>query len=230
MTDKTELITITPGDVNSGRMLEMVDGYTLTPETLITVPLNYKAEIVVDGIRVDTVKACQKKKLLRIVGSEHEGKPISVLFVNRRRFNTVSWGVGNIRVSYSFLENASLSIGASGTLLAEFTDPVAFYRSLGIEESTVGMSECVSIIVSAFRICASRVLTEMFTEAKQPIFSTDFLVDELEKRINERVCNRVLEGVTPGVVFTGATVSAIRVNEDDRAAFVERYGWKRRKK
>ena len=53
---------------------------------------------------------------------------------------------------------------------------------------------------------------------------------ELEKRINERVCNRVLEGVTPGVVFTGATVSAIRVNEDDRAAFVERYGWKRRKK
>ena len=229
MADKHDLITIVAGDVNSGRMLELSDSHTLTGETLITVPMNYRAEVIVDGARVATVKPCQKKKLLSLVGSEHDGKAISVLFVNRRRFNTISWGVGNLRITYGFLDNASLSVGASGTLLAELTDPAAFYTSLGIEERTLSMSECISIIVSAFRVCASKVLTEMFKEARQPIFSTDFLVDELDRRIKERVCNRVLEGVTPGIVFTDATVALIRVNEDDRNAFVARYGWNNRK-
>ena len=221
------IISIDERDINSGRIMEMTPAFTVTPDTLITVPLNYRAEIIVDGEWVRTVKPCLKKKLSRLIGSDREGKSVRALYVSNRKFTSMSWGIGSLVIKYDFLDGSSVNVGASGTLIAEISDAVAFYGSFGKEKGTLDLTECTGKITSAFRVCASKHLVEMFNEAIQPIFETEFMVSELDRRVNERLCNRALDDVLPGIVFRSATVSGIRVNEDDKNAIIERFGTKR---
>ena len=234
MAEAQNMITVDAGDINSGNMLEMTPELTLTPDTLITVPIGYKAELIVDGVHVATQRACQKKKLIRILGAGAEGKTFSALFVKKRRFSNISWGIGSLTIRYEFLEGFFLNVGASGTLSAEITKPVEFYRSLGLNGAgRIGVNECTSIIVSTFRVLASKILSGMFTEASQPIFETDFLVDEMHRRLAFEVCGQddavSAPGVTPGILFSSAEVGAICVNETDKQRFIARFGVKRRR-
>ena len=221
-----QIIGIDERDINSGRIMEMTPVRTVSPEMLITVPNNYRAELIVDGEHVKTVRPCLKKKLVRIIGSDKDGKSISALYVSNRKFTSMSWGIGSLVIKYDFLDGSSVNVGASGTLIAEVSDPIAFYGSFGKSSGTLDLTECTGKITSAFRVCASKLLVEMFVEAIQPIFETEFMVSELDRRVNERVCNRELEGL-PGIVFRSATVSGIRVNEEDKTAIIDRFGTKR---
>lgn len=220
-------IGIDERDINSGRVMEMTSEYKITQDMLISVPSNYRAEILVDGERVRTVKTCQKKKLSKFIGSDKEGKTLSVLYVSERPFTSMSWGIGSLTITYEFLDGASVNVGAGGTLLAEISDATAFYRSFGKTEGTLNLTECTGMIISCFRTCASKILVQMFNEAIQPVFETEFMVSELDRRVNERLCGAPLGDVAPGIVYRSATVSGIRVNEEDKNAMIDRFGTKR---
>lgn len=228
MSDKvTDIVSIDEKDINSGRIMEKTSEYVLTQNTVITVPSNYYALIMTEDGNITKVKTCFKKKLLRYVSSDNVGKRLSALYVSSRALTSMSWGIGSLPIKYEFLDNATLNVGASGTLLPEIVDAVAFYNAFGRSEGTLNLTECAGYITSSFRVCASKILVEMFNEASQPIFETSFLVSEMGRRINERLCGRWLENI-PGVVFRTASVTSIRVNEGDKASLLEKYGKKKR--
>ena len=224
-----KLITIDERDINSGRVMEMTPEVTLTAATQITVPLNYHAFIIVDGQSVKNVRACLKKKLAKMLPSECIGKKISVLYVSNRPFTAMSWGIGSLPITYALLDGARLNVGANGTLVATVENAYEFYKLFDRVSGTVNLTECASAITAGFRKCASQVLVQMFKEADQPIFNTEFLVDELNRRINNRFCRVRIDCVVPGVVYLNATVTDIRVNEEDKNALIEKYGNKKRK-
>lgn len=224
MENSKYIIGIDERDINSGRIMEMTPECIALPETVITVPSNYRAEIVCEDKVIKTLKTGIKKKLLHTVGSEYEHKSVSALYVTNRKFTSMSWGIGSLRIKYDFLGGCSVNVGANGTLIADITDPLAFYRSFGKGADTLDITECAGKITSAFRVCASQVLVDMFNEAIQPIFDTEFLVSEMDRRLNERYCNVPVDNIISGIVFKSATVSGIRVNESDKNSLIQRFG------
>lgn len=224
------LITIDERDVNSGRIMEMTPSVTLSADMQITVPLNFHAYIIIDGEVVKTLRSTLKKKLVKILPSECIGKQISALYVSNRPFTAMSWGIGSLPITYDFLGGATLHVGASGTLVPIVDDPYAFFKVFARESGTVNLTECASAITSAFRKRASQVLVQMFNEAHQPIFNTEFLISELDRRINERLCLVRVDEVMPGVIYRSATVSDILVNQEDKIAMIEKFGNKKLKK
>ena len=219
-----KLISIDERDINSGRVMEMTESAIVSDKMLISVPSHYHALVIVDGEVVANVKSGMKKKITKLIGSEYVGKVVSVLYVSNRAFTAMSWGIGSLPIKYDFLGGMTLNVGASGTLIPSVDDAYAFYRWLGKEEGALNLTECASAITSAFRKCASRILVEMFKEADQPVFDTEFLVSEMHRRLNNRLCGRSLEGIIDGATFTSATVSGIRVNEEDKNALIGKYG------
>lgn len=224
-----ENISIGERDINSERVMEMTPNVVLTEKTSITVPTNYHALIIADDKVAAEVKVCLKKNLLRIVGGELLGKSISALYVSNRQFTSMSWGIGSLPIIYPFLGNARLNVGANGTLVPSLSDEYAFYKVFDKDDGILNLTECASAITSAFRKCASEVLVGLFNEAEQPIFETDFLVSEMQRRLNKRYCRKKLDEVMDGVMFRTATVSSIKVNEEDRKAVIEKYGSRKKK-
>ena len=222
---RVRFIEIAERDINSGRMMEKFPDTVIYADTLISVPVNYYAEVKVGDGNTVTVKSCQKKKLIKLVGGDKVGKKVSVLYVNRKKLTTMSWGIGSLPIKYDFLGGATINVGANGNFLAEIVDAGELYTAMQSENETVDITEVISIITAAFRSCASKILVEMFNEAIEPIFQTDFLVSELYRRLNERICNKKLK-ILPGVVFKWATVAGIRVREEDKNALLARYSGK----
>ncbi len=223
-----KIISIDECDINSGRVMEMTQRTTVVPNTFISVPSNHHAIVIVEGEPIKVVRSCVKKRLDKLLGSERMGKRTSVLYVSNRAFTAMSWGIGSLPITYKFLGDESVNVGANGTLIPTITDEYAFFKSFGRSEGALGLTECVSAITSAFRKSASKILVELFNEAIQPIFDTDFLISEFNRRISKRLCNRELESSLPGVVFKSADVTSIRVNEEDKKAIIEKYGTKRK--
>lgn len=224
-----KLISIDERDINSGRVMEMTEQVIYNDAMQITVPSNHHALIICEDKVVASVKATAHKKLQKIVPIECVGKKISVLYVSNRPFNAMSWGIGSLPIVYSFLDNAKVNIGANGTLIPVMQDAYAFYKVFDIDEGMVNLTECASAISSAFRKCASEVLVEMFVEANQPIFETDFLISEMGRRLNKRFCTGEPIGVIDGIVFRSATVLSITVNELDKRAVIEKFGEKKKR-
>ena len=224
-----KLITIDERDVNSGRIMEMTSPITLSDGVHIVVPSNYHALLIVEDKVVKTVRTSIKRRLGKILPSEYVGKKVRALYVNNRPFTSMSWGIGSLTITYDFLGGAVLNVGANGTLVAQIDDAYEFFKLFDKDEGTVNLTECASAITAGFRRCASQVLVQMFSEADQPIFHTEFLVDELNRRINNRFCGMRIDCVVPGIIFKNATVAGIRVNEEDKIAMLEKYGNKKKK-
>ena len=224
-----KLITIDERDVNSGRVMEMTAPFIFDEGMQISVPLNYHALIIVEDEVVKSLRVCIKKKLARVIPNEHLGKKMRVLYVSNRPFTAMSWGIGSLAITYKFLDGAKINVGASGTLVAGLDDPYAFYQYFDKAQGTVNLTECASAITAGFRKCASQVLVQMFEEADQPIFYTDFMVDEFNRRINKRFCSIRIDCVVPGIIFKNATVAGIRVNEEDKIALTSKFGNKKKK-
>lgn len=224
-----KLITIDERDVNSGRIMEMTSPITYSEGTQITVPSNYRALLIIEDKVIKTVRTSLKRKLIKLLPSEYIGKKVSVLYINNRPFTSMSWGIGSLSIAYDFLDGSTLNVGASGTLIAEIEDAYEFFKVFDKDVGTVNLTECASAITAGFRRCASQVLVQMFKEADQPIFHTEFLVDELNRRINNRFCGIRIDCVVPGIVFKTATVASITVNEEDKIALIEKFGNKKKK-
>jgi membrane protease subunit (stomatin/prohibitin family) len=229
MATSEKLISIDERDINSGRVMEMTPSVIISVKTQLSVPSHYHALIIIDDAVVAKIKSGTKKKLIKLIGNDYVGKVVSVLYVSNRSFTAMSWGIGSLPITYEFLGGAKINVGASGTLIPEINDAYAFYRSLDKDEGTLNLTECASAITSAFRKCASKLLVEMFNEAQQPIFDTEFLVSEMHRRLNNRLCGKALDGIIEGVTFTSATVSGIRVNEEDKNAIIEKYGTRKKR-
>lgn len=224
-----KLITIDERDVNSGRVMEMTAPFTFDEGMQISVPLNYHALIIVGDEVIKSLRVCLRKKLSRVIPSEHLGKTMRVLYVSNRPFTAMSWGIGSLGIIYKFLDGATVNVGASGTLVAQLDEPYVFYQYFDKEQGTVNLTECASAITAGFRKCASQVLVQMFEEADQPIFYTDFMVDEFNRRINKRFCGMRIDCVVPGIIYKNATVAGIRVNEEDKLALTSKYSNKKKK-
>lgn len=220
-------VSIDERDINSGRIMEKTIDYVYDADMLISVPNRYCAYIVPEQGKIVKIRTCPKRKLSKFLSSDMLGKKFSVLYVNTRKLNMMSWGIGSLQITYEFLGGASVHVGASGTLIPVIDDPVAFFKALGKVDGTLNITECSSAITTAFRRLASEILVELFNEASQPVFETSFMVSEMERRINDRVCGMKLDRV-PGIVFESATVTGIRVNESDKAAMIDRFGKRRR--
>lgn len=221
------LVSIDERDINSGRIMEKTADYTYSQDMLISVPANYCAYVIPEEGEVVRIKTCQKKKLSKFLPSDMLGKRFSALYFNTRNLNVMSWGIGSLPIKYSFLGNACMHVGANGTLLPTISDPIAFFAALGRVDGTLNLTECSSAITTAFRRLASETLVELFNEAAQPVFETGFMVSEMARRLNERFCGVELDRV-PGIVFDSATVTSIRVNEEDKIALIDKFGKRKR--
>ena len=220
--EKPVIIEIGEADINVGRIMEKTEPFILTPKTLITVPERYYAVPYVDGKRLEKISPCQKKKLKNFIGSDKVGKSVSILYVSKTKLNTLPWGSGNLPVTYEQFGGTKLKVGANGTFLCEINNPSAFYESLDREYGPLNIDEVKSRVISAFRACISDIVVQLFCEAGEPVFETEFMIDELNRRINNAVCNKKAPNLS-GVFFKSATVTAICVSEEDKAAFLDYY-------
>lgn len=220
--EKLEIIEIGEADINVGRIMEKTEPFIVTPKMLITVPEHYYAVPYVEGKRLEKINPCQKKKLKKFIGSDKVGKSVSILYISKTKLNTLPWGSGNLPVTYEQFGGAKLKVGANGTFLCEIINPPAFYESLGREYGALNIDEVKSRMISAFRACISEIVVQIFEDAGEPVFETEFMIDELNRRINNRVCNKKAPNL-PGAFFNSATVTAICVSEEDKAAFLDFY-------
>jgi len=223
-----ECISIGARDLNTGRVMEKTEPCELTSNLYLTVPDNYYADIYIDGCLIKKVKPCVKKNIKKLIGAEHVGKLISVLYVNRRPLNDMSWGIGNLPMHYKNFGDVCIKVGANGFFRAEMTDNEAFYDSFDREFGTLNLTETSSTITAEFRNMASKILLDIFDEAIQPIFDTDFLITEVEIRLNKQLCNKSFDTLL-GVKFKSITVSDICVCEEDVREFRERFASPRTK-
>ncbi len=228
-TSNVKMIRIDERDINSGRVMEMTEPFVCSEGLQITVPANHHAYIIHEDEAVAVMKSGAHKKLPQKVLSQCVGERVSVLYVSNRPFTAMSWGIGTLPMVYTFLDSTKLNIGANGTLIPRLSDPYAFYKLFDKEEGRVDLAECASAITSAFRRCASEVLVELFREACQPIFETEFLISEMNRRLNKRYCTEEPVDVIDGVVFCLATVQGITVNEEDKRALIEKFGRAKKK-
>ncbi len=226
---EVKLIKIDERDINSGRVMEMTEQVIYTEDMQIAVPSNYHAYIICEDSVIAWVKPAQHKRLQKILPSEYSGKKISALYVSTRPFTAMSWGIGSLPMVYPFLDNAKVNIGANGTLIPVMRNAYDFFKLFDIEQGMVSLTECTSAITSAFRRCASEVLVELFVEAAQPVFETEFLIGEMNRRINKRYCTGHPVDCISGIVFRTANVLSITVNESDKQAVIEKFGNKKKK-
>ncbi len=217
-----ELITLDARDLNTGRMMEKTEPCELTDKHYLTVPDNYYADIYIDGCLIKKFKPCVKKNIKKLIGSEHVGKMISVLYVNRRPLNDMSWGIGNLPIHYKNFGDVCIKVGANGFFKAEITDNEAFYDSFEREFGNLNLTETSSVITAGFRDMASKILLDIFNEAIQPIFDTEFLITEVEIRLNKQLCGAPCPALH-GVTFKNITVSSICVCEEDVREFREKF-------
>lgn len=223
MTKKNiECISLDARDLNTGRVMEKTEPCEFTGEMYLAVPDGYYADIYIDGVLMKKVKPCVRKSVKKLIGAEHIGKMISVLFVNRRPLNDMSWGIGNLPMRYKNFGDACIKVGANGFFRSEITDNEAFYDSFEREFGSLNLTETASVITSAFRDMASKILLDIFDEAIQPIFDTDFLISEVEIRLNRQLCNTEFNALK-GVAFRRITVSGICVCEEDVREFKEKF-------
>lgn len=217
-----DLISIDARDLNTGRMMEKTEPCELTGNHYLTVPDNYYADIYIDGCLIKKLKPCVKKNIKKMIGAEHVGKMISVLYVNRRPLNDMSWGIGNLPIHYKNFGDVCIKVGANGFFKAEITDNEAFYASFEREFGNLNLTETSSVITSGFRDMASKILLDIFNEAIQPIFDTDFLISEVEIRLNKQLCGTPCPALH-GITFKSISVSSICVCEEDVREFRERF-------
>ena len=217
-----ETISIDAKEINVSRVMERTAPRTMDNSLCVSVPDNYSATVYVDGAIAKRIKPCSKKKLKKYVGSDKTGKQISILYINRKPLTTMSWGVGNLPIKYDFLDGMCIKVGANGTFLAQMTDPEAFFEFCGARNGSLSLTETVSRITAAFREHASLVLTGLFKEAIEPVFDTEFLLSEMDRRINSVICEKELKNI-PGIVFKTAAVTGICVCEEDIRAYRERF-------
>ncbi len=225
------VIRIDASDVNAGHVMEMTDEYRVDKKTALTVQDGYSAFILTStGKLLGKVGACQKKRICKLVGKDADGRNIKVLFVNRRPFAEMSWGIGNLTMQYTpDVRSIDVKIGASGTFLAAMSDPVEFYSQFGRESGAVDLPEVTACLTSGFRKYASDVLLELYKEAEEPIIDAEFILDETDLRMEERLCNTKLDRI-PGIVFKRIRVGNINIREADIEALREFYKSKRVKK
>lgn len=217
-----ECISLDARDLNTGRVMEKTEPCELTGNLYLSVPDNYYADIYIDGCLIKKIKPCSKKNIKKLIGAEHIGKLISVLYVNRRPLNDMSWGIGNLPIHYKSFGDACIKVGANGFFKAEISDYEAFYDSFDRECGVLNLTETASTITSEFRDMASKVLLDIFNEAIQPIFDADFLTTEVQIRLNKQLCNVQFESLH-GVIFKSISVSSICVCEEDIREFKERF-------
>ena len=217
-----ETISIDAKEINVSRVMERTEPRSMTNTLCVSVPDNYSATVYVDGVISGRVKSCARKKLKKCVGADKVGKQVSILYINQKPLTTMSWGVGNLPIKYGFLDGMCIKVGANGTFLAQMTDPEAFFEFCGARNGSLSLTETVSRITAAFREHASLVLTGLFKEAIEPVFDTEFLLAEMDRRINNVICERDLKNI-PGIVFKTATVTGICVCEEDIRAYRERF-------
>ena len=217
-----DLITLDARDLNTGRMMEKTEPCELTSDHYLTVPDNYYADIYIDGCLIKKLKPCVKKNVKKLIGAEHVGKLISVLFVNKRPLNDMSWGIGNLPIHYKNFGDVCIKVGANGFFRAEIADNELFYDSFDREFGNLNLTETSSTITADFRDMASQILLDIFNEAIQPIFDTDFLISEVEIRLNRQLCGKTFDSLH-GVVFKSITVSSICVCEEDVREFKEKF-------
>ncbi len=224
------LIKIEESDINSGHVMEKTEGVRADRRTQIIIPNGYKAFVFYGGRLLAKCESCAQKKLTKVAGSGVLGRAVSVLYVNTRKLTDMSWGVGHLPVTYT-VDNRSIEvqIGASGTFLAEISDPIAFYDSFARDFGEVTLPEVTGKMTEGMRIYASEVLLDMFEEASEPMIETDFILDEADLRLDARICNKKLSKL-PGVTFRQVKTSNICVREEDIEALREFYKEKKKKK
>ncbi len=224
------LIKIDESDINSGHVMEKTEGVKVDKRTQIIVPNGYNAVIFSNGRVIAKCASCPKKKLKKVIGSDIEGRTISVLYVNERPLTDMSWGVGNLTVTYTVgKKSIEVQVGASGTFLAEICDPVAFYSTFDREFGVVTLPEVTGKMTEGIRAYAKEVLLEIFNDASEPIIATDFVLDETDLRLNERLCDRKLFKAE-GIIFRNVKTANICVREEDIDALREFYKAKKKKK
>ncbi len=226
----SNLIKIDESDINSGHVMEKTEGVRVDKSTNIIVPNGYSAFIFSNNKAVAKCESCPKKSLKKIIGSHVVGRTVNVLYVNKRPLTDMSWGVGNLPITYTVGgKSIEIHIGASGTFLAQIYDPVEFYNQFGHESGAVTLPEVTGRMTEALRFYAAEVILDIFKDALEPIIVTDFILDETELRLEERVCNQKPENL-PGVVFVKVKVENICVREEDIDALREFYRAKKKKK
>ena len=217
-----ECISLDARDLNTGRIMEKTEPCELTGNLYLTVPDNYYADIYIDGLLIKKIRPCVKKNIKKLIGAEHIGRTISVLYVNRRPLNDMSWGIGNLPMHYKNFGDVCIKVGANGFFKAELADCEAFYDSFDREFGILNLTETSSTVISEFRDMASKILLDIFNEAIQPIFDTDFLITEVEIRLNRQLCEKEFDTL-PGIIFKNITVSDICVCEEDVREFREKF-------
>ena len=208
-------ISIDVNDINTGHAMEMTEACKVTPKLVISVPDNYYAVLYVNGERNAKIKTCARKKVMKFLGKDALGGELRVLYINRRKLAEMSWGIGNIDLEYGISGGSVLmKVGANGTFLAEMQDAEKFFGLFGERTAPLSITEITSRITAEFRKYAEVVLVKIFRDACVPIFDTDFLLDETDRRLNREICDNEKSSL-PGIVFKWIEVSDICVREED---------------
>ena len=180
----------------------------------ITVPEGVTAEVYVEGVFKKLVKGGSKKRLSSLLGSDAVGKNFCVFFIRNQALPVLSWGIGNLDVSYEGFKDSQYRVGANGKLSVEISDYSAFALNFEADRYIYTTAMATEKISFSARGLVEKILYGLFTELGEPIVNTEFVIDEMNYRLSEQLCDKELSEL-PGVRILSVNAGSICVCDED---------------
>ena len=207
-------------DINEATIMIKTEINNPSEDHILLVPNGYIARVYENNTCTKEILKPTKDKLSSFVGSMNSN--ISILFIKNAPLTEMSWGIGNLPINYKIKDGIEIKVGANGQFLAKIIDYDLFFDSLERGPGKVSLAEVTSRLVSGFRIISSKILMDLFNEAEGIIFNAEFLIDELDRRMNRFMCDKTFDEI-PGAIFKTITTAGIGVCKDDIQYFRNNY-------
>ena len=205
-------------------LVKITEPVILDRHATITVPMHYKAYLVVDNKVLCRVNPCSDARVKDLIdGREYRdnaGNYVNVILVSSNTSSMMAgWGFGNIQVNNERLKEAYRA-GANGKFSVDIIDPIALMRAFP-GSTTITLEQVRSVVSTLFHSTGTPLLAKYFANTNISVFEISSCIQEFRDKFYEAVKNEEMFAKL-GLKLTVLSVNGIHVNEDDLEMIRER--------
>ena len=207
-----EKILLTPVIASESVIIQFTDSIKLTKNVFIKVPGLFKAHIYIDEKPISRIDETPEIKLLDKLGKTYKNKNIMIAFIRTNALQKLSWGLGNINVKNSKLDEA-YRVGANGLYYLSLKDPNKLISSFGTI-SNIDIEMIHEKTRDIFKTIGTPIISKYFNEKNISVFEIDSYSDDIKKEIFEGINNSNFIN-NLGFELKEIFVNPIHVNDED---------------
>ncbi len=206
---------ITPKSVRGDLVVQFTNTYKVDKNLSLTVPVQYRALVYLDGKLSFRVDSCEELNLLKEYGKEILDSNIKVAYVMTSNIPALAWGFGNIEINNETKKEA-YRIGSNGKYSVEVEDYGRLINALPLNKD-ISVDDIREKVLSGIRSIGTPILNKMFACGNISAFQANIYVGEYKKLLEEALNNdKYFKEL--GLKIVGFTVDGIHINEDDMEA------------